>query len=430
MIARRRIAVYYNAGWGGGRRWLYDVASRLSRYHDLDLYCLDRKSIGPQYPDVREFSREGAVTIPFRDLPRMPVRALKPLDAPSIVADFLRFDRASRAMAERIDAEGYDLAFASIGGYTEAPLVLRHLKTRSAYYCHEPMRQVYEPAIPRPYPHNPAAASMRRLWHRLYYGTVMKRWDREGTRRASLVLANSRYTAEYVTRAYGIPAVVNYAGVDADAFIPGDKRRGRFVLSVGEMMARKGFDWAVRAVGALPAADRPLLVIVANNTEAAERRYVEQVAASHGVALDIRERISDRELKLLYRTAAAFLYTPHREPLGLAAIEAMASATPVVAVREAGPAETVTDGVTGFLCRRDASELAAALTRLLANPDLAERMGAAAREDAVRRWTCDRSAEELAGLLAHQVEFVERGDRADEGISVPVGASSSMWTGE
>ncbi|TAK62978.1 MAG: hypothetical protein EPO22_06980, partial [Dehalococcoidia bacterium] len=204
MIARRRIAVYYNVGWGGGRRWLYDVVSRLAQYHDLDLYCLDRESIGTQYPDVREFSREGSVTVPFKDLPRMPARVLKPLDAPSLFADFFRFNRASRAMAARIDAEGYDLAFASIGGYTEAPLVLRHLRTPAAYYCHEPMRQVYESRIPRPYPRNPAVARLRRLWHRLYYGTIMRRWDEQGTRRASLVLANSHYTADYIKRAYGV----------------------------------------------------------------------------------------------------------------------------------------------------------------------------------------------------------------------------------
>ena len=74
------------------------------------------------------------------------------------------------------------------------------------------------------------------------------------------------------------------------------------------------------------------------------------------------------------------LYTPHLEPFGLAAIEAMASGTPVVAVREAGPCETVVDGETGFLCERDPD--APGLMRFYAfsrTPISVTRMGAAAR---------------------------------------------------
>jgi glycosyltransferase involved in cell wall biosynthesis len=413
VIERRRIAVYYNVGWGGGRRWLYDTVSRLSRYHDMDLYCLDRDSIGRQYPDVREFSQHESVAVPFRDLPRVSSRALRPLNAPLMFADFLRFDRASRDMAKRIDAAGYDLVFASIGGYTEAPLVLRHLRTPSAYYCHEPMRQVYETPVPRPYPRNPGVRALRRMWHRMYYGTVMRAWDVEGTRRARLVLTNSRYTADYARRVYGVDPEVNYAGVDTDAFAPGEAPHERFVLTVGELMSRKGFDWAVRAVGSIPAAQRPKLVLVANNTEAAERRYVEGVARDCGVELEIRERVPDAELKRLYQVAGVFLYTPHLEPLGLAALEAMASGTPVVAVREAGPAETVIDGESGFLCERDAAALGAAVLRVLDDDGLRARMGRAAREDAVRRWTSDRSAEELASLLSGAVQA----ERARQSIS-------------
>lgn len=400
MIRRRRIAVYFNVGWGGGRRWLYEVLSGLRRYHDLDLYCLDRTSIGVQYPDVREFSQNELVAIPFHDLPRFPARPLKALNAPLMWADMLRFERASRAMAARIDGQGYDLVFASIGGYTEAPLVLRHLRTPAVYYCHEPMRQVYEPAVPRPYPRNPLLATLRRRWDRLYYGTVMRRWDLEGTRRARLVLANSAYTSEYARRVYDVDPQVNYPGVNVSAFTPGSEPSEGFVLSVGELMPRKGFDWAIRAVGAIPAERRPVLVLVGNNAVAAEKRYLEDVARQCGVSLDVRERLPEAELKRLYRVASVFLYTPHLEPLGLAALEAMASGTPVVAVDEAGPAETVVHEETGLLCPRDPEQLGAAVQRLLDDDALRARMGRAARDHAVRCWTWERSVEQLAGLLA------------------------------
>jgi alpha-1,3/alpha-1,6-mannosyltransferase len=118
----------------------------------------------------------------------------------------------------------------------------------------------------------------------------------------------------------------------------------------------------------------------------------------------MRERTADPDLKLLLRTASAFIFTPHLEPFGLAPVEAMASGTPVVAVREAGPAETVVDGETGFLCDRDPMQLGEAVLRLLTSEPLRTRMGAAAREHVVSSFTWDRSVEQLAGLLSNAAE--------------------------
>jgi glycosyltransferase involved in cell wall biosynthesis len=394
---RRRIAVYYNVGWGGGRRWLYECVSRLSAYHDLDLFCVDRAPDVPPYPDVTEFAKR-AFTVPFADLPQRR-GLLKPMKAAQTWLDLYRFDRASKAIAQRIDAAGYDLMFASVGGYTEAPLPLRHAHTRSAYYCHEPMRVLYEPTVPRDYDRSPARA----LWHKMFYGTVVKRWDREGTRKAGVVLTNSKYCRDYTYRSYGVDSIVNYPGVDTDAFRPGDLPRERFVLTVGELLPTKGFDWSIRAVGAIPEAKRPKLVWVGNRAQPQEAAYLQRVAAGCRVDLEMRERTPDPELKRLFQTASAFIYTPHLEPFGLAAIEAMASGTPVVAVREAGPTETVVDGETGFLCAREPKELGEALLRLLDDAPLRERMGHAARAHTVANFTWDRSVEQLANVLGEAV---------------------------
>jgi len=379
-------------GWGGGRRWLYECVSRLSRYHDLDLFCIDREPDAPHYPDETEFGAH-SYTERFRDVPIFH-GALKPLQAPALWVDLIRFDRASRRIAERIDAGGYDLLFASVGGYTEAPLPLRHARTPSAYYCHEPMRLLYEPRVPRPYDR-----AIARLWRHAFYGTLMRRWDREGTRRPRLVLANSKYCRDYAYRSYGVEPVVNYPGVDVEAFRPGDGSRERFVLTVGEQLPTKGFDWAIRAIGAIPEAKRPPLVWVGNRTHRREAAYLRGVARAAGVTLEMRERLPDAELKRLLRTASAFIFTPHLEPFGLAAVEAMASGTPAVAVNEAGPAETIVDGETGFLCAREPKELGDAVLRLLDDRELRESMGRRAREHVVANFTWDRSVEQLARLL-------------------------------
>eukprot|EP00769_Ergobibamus_cyprinoides_P000584 gnl/Ergobibamus_cyprinoides/1591.p2 GENE.gnl/Ergobibamus_cyprinoides/1591~~gnl/Ergobibamus_cyprinoides/1591.p2 ORF type:complete len:168 (+),score=18.47 gnl/Ergobibamus_cyprinoides/1591:524-1027(+) len=52
------------------------------------------------------------------------------------------------------------------------------------------------------------------------------------------------------------------------------------------------------------------------------------------------------------------LYTPSREHFGIVPVEAMCAGAPVVASQSGGPAESVVDGVTGFLVEVDTTETA------------------------------------------------------------------------
>ena len=93
-----------------------------------------------------------------------------------------------------------------------------------------------------------------------------------------------------------------------------------------------------------------------------------------------------------------FALPTHREALGTAFIEAAAMGLPVVGTNVGGVPETMQADVTGLLVPpRDPAALAAALERLLADPELRKRMGAAGRE-----WICGQglfSAERAAGLV-------------------------------
>lgn len=84
-----------------------------------------------------------------------------------------------------------------------------------------------------------------------------------------------------------------------------------------------------------------------------------------------------------------------KEPWGLVVNEAMHSGVPVVATDAVGAAAggLVVDGRNGFIVpERDSVALSSALRRLIEEPELAARMGAAARED-VRRFNYDRMAD-------------------------------------
>jgi phosphatidylinositol alpha-1,6-mannosyltransferase len=85
----------------------------------------------------------------------------------------------------------------------------------------------------------------------------------------------------------------------------------------------------------------------------------------------------------------------------------MATATPVVGVREGGLAETVEDGENGLLVERDPAAFGAALTRVLGDAELAAGLGARGRAAAVETWTWDRTARGFDALLAR----VARGER-------------------
>jgi glycosyltransferase involved in cell wall biosynthesis len=72
--------------------------------------------------------------------------------------------------------------------------------------------------------------------------------------------------------------------------------------------------------------------------------------------------------------------TSDGESFGVAALEASATALPVVATRVGGVPEVVMDGVTGILVERsNVTQLAEALIKLIENPELRLRMGRAGR---------------------------------------------------
>ena len=89
------------------------------------------------------------------------------------------------------------------------------------------------------------------------------------------------------------------------------------------------------------------------------------------------------------------------ELLGLVALEAMASGTPVIASHVGGLPEVVQDGVTGFLVPPgDVDALRERLDQLLRDPALAQRLGANARELVLERFTWAKVAERCLAAYA------------------------------
>ena len=89
------------------------------------------------------------------------------------------------------------------------------------------------------------------------------------------------------------------------------------------------------------------------------------------------------------------------EGLGTSLLDAMAAAKPIVATTAGGIPEVVEDGVTGFLVPpRDDQALAAAILRLLGDPDLRARMGQAGRRRVAERFSVERMVAGTAAVYA------------------------------
>jgi glycosyltransferase involved in cell wall biosynthesis len=183
---------------------------------------------------------------------------------------------------------------------------------------------------------------------------------------------------------------------------PNQARQG--VLFVGRLTPHKGVDVLLQA---LPAGVQLRVVgSTGHDPRLPERDYprlLRQLARDRDV--EFVGPVADVRLPGLYRSAAVLVLPsvartcygrPVRvsELLGLVALEAMASGTPVIASRIGGLPEVIEDGQTGFLTPPgDMAALHDRLDEILRNPSKAQRMGANARDSIMERFTWAKVAE-------------------------------------
>ncbi len=180
-------------------------------------------------------------------------------------------------------------------------------------------------------------------------------------------------------------ATVIHPAVDPASFRPaerGPRSPGApfRVITTGEIMWRKGLEYALLAVRRLRDRGAPIRFDIIGDGPEMQRLLftihdlgLETCVVRHG-------RLKPSDVAARLAEADAFLLTSLSEGIANAALEAMACGLPVVTTEVGGMAEAITDGVEGFLVPpRDDEATAAALQRLWQDPELRCRMGAAAR---------------------------------------------------
>ena len=185
-------------------------------------------------------------------------------------------------------------------------------------------------------------------------------------------------------------------GVDHTVFrpLPGvQPLPGRLMVTSSSDVPMKGLVPLLEAVAKLRT-ERDVELVVIGKPRPGGR--VDRAIARLGLAGSVRgvSGISDEELARLYGEAQVAVVPSLYEGFSLPAVEAMACGVPVVATTGGALPEVVgTDAETGLLVPPDdPGELARAIGRLLDDPDLRARLGAAGRERVLHRFTWEVTA--------------------------------------
>ena len=156
------------------------------------------------------------------------------------------------------------------------------------------------------------------------------------------------------------------------------------VIAVSRLVATKGYPELAEAMRAVPEAE---LWVVGNRL--ASDRGEDMAALLSKAGLDGRLRLLGyrEDVAALLAAADIFVLPSHYEGLPMSVIEAMLTGLPVIASDLPGTREQVVPKVTGLLVpRKQIAPLAAALQRLVGDPDLRTRMGEAGRARALDRF--------------------------------------------
>jgi glycosyltransferase involved in cell wall biosynthesis len=215
--------------------------------------------------------------------------------------------------------------------------------------------------------------------------------------RAQVVLALCEASAD---------RIAEMAGVDRDRIVvapPGRRPElgvheplvePPYLLAVGSVTPRKGFQVLIEALAALGADSPPLVVAGPDGWRAEE---VKQRATDLAVADRVRflGHVPDDDLERLYRHAVALVHPSVAEGFGIPCLEALGFGTPVVAadipsVRELG------DGCIELVTPDDPEALAAGLQRVLTDDAHAAQLVALGR-DRASTYTWARMSEIIVG---------------------------------
>jgi glycosyltransferase involved in cell wall biosynthesis len=177
------------------------------------------------------------------------------------------------------------------------------------------------------------------------------------------------------------------------------------ILSVGRAVEKKGYDTLVAALAALDPALHWRFVHIGGGPLLPGLK-AQADAAGLTDRMSWRGSQSENEVRTAMRQADLFALTPtiagdgDRDGLPNVLVEAQSQGLTVVSTRIGGVGELIETGVNGILCEAEnAAAIAAALTQLIAGPDMRKAMGETGRDIVETRFSAAPAADDIAARL-------------------------------
>ncbi len=271
-----------------------------------------------------------------------------------------------------------------------------------------------------------------RKFHSVIFAHGIEVWQPLGwprgpaLRRADLVVAPSRYTAQRLISEQGVPP-------DRVARLPwgldpefearfqthtqplrpnGFPEHARVILTVGRWDTAeryKGMDTLISALpNILKVVPDAVLVLVG---EGEDRPRLEQLARDLGVSGHTRflYGLAQGDLFGCYAHCDVFALPSAGEGFGFVFLEAMAHGKPVIGGAHGGIPDVIQDGVTGMLVPHgDRQHLSLALESLLTNPVLAAEMGERARARVQTKYCFEHFQSRLTDVIVNVLDGKDR----------------------
>lgn len=204
---------------------------------------------------------------------------------------------------------------------------------------------------------------------------------------ADVVLANSKYTAEILSREYKIRGLLEviYKSVDIELFSPtNNKLTESFVsgatlrmLFVGSNWKRKGLDLLLQCLERLSKERYDFSLVIVGPTDFANnQKYVERVGRSSiSKQVEFVGRVSREKMPSYYWSAHVAILPSRSEALGVAVVEALAAGVPVVASNAGGIPEILAGSGAGLVFENgDANDLEKKLVSIFENEGVLNRL--------------------------------------------------------
>ena len=229
-------------------------------------------------------------------------------------------------------------------------------------------------------------------------GPLARRLIRGTFARAAVVIALSEQWRSWVLRICATARIEVLANAVALPDLSRDRRpetTGATLLFLGDINRSKGVFDLVQAFGRV-SAQFPGLKLMCGGVGALEE--LRQLCAE----LELGDRVlcpgwlQTERARSALAGATIFVLPSHAEALPMALLEAMSWGLPVVTTPVGGIPQVIENEVNGLLARPgDVEAIAAAIARLMRDPELREKLGAAARRTIERSYSLDASVERL-----------------------------------